>query len=319
MSVEKNEKNEKNAASMCADVALTATAKPSRRPRFSLWTVFSAAASLLLVFAVVTPILICLWGSFTTLSNLGTASTHAGAGWTDQKNLGVFASGARETRGMFTLLWYEYVFDVYGHTIMMSLKLAALSILVTIFLGVTGGYALVRYNFPGKHLLEEMILIPLSLPGIAIAVALIGTYGIIRASWLIILLGHLLYTLPFMLQAVTNTLRSYNYFDLERAAAGLGASRLQRVRYILLPNLKHALIIGSLLVFTISMGEFNASFLLTTPVNQTLPAALYDSYTNDSFQVSSAATSIFMLVVIPVLLAIQFIGGKTMKEVGQAA
>src|SRR5204863_9617143 len=106
---------------------------------------------------------------------------------------------------------------------------------------------------------------------------------------------------------------------LERAAASLGASAWQRLRHILLPNLRHALVIGSLLVFTISLGEFNASFLLATPENLPLPAALYDSYTNDSFQVSSAATSIFMLVVIPVLLGIQFIGGREMKEIGQAA
>ena len=78
------------------------------------------------------------------------------------------------------------------------------------------------------------------------------------------------------------------------------------------------MIVGSLLVFAISLGEFNASFLLNTPINQTFPAALYDSYTNDSFQVSSAATSIFMFVVVPVLLAIQFIGGKQMKEIGSA-
>ncbi len=250
---------------------------------------------------------------------MGASSTQSGAGWVSKEGLGVFSSGARETTGMFTLKWYEYVFGVYGHTIMMSLKLAALSVILTIFLGVTGGYALVRYDFPGKSLLEEAVLIPLSLPGISIAVALIGTYGIIRNSWVIILLGHLLYTLPFMLQSVTNTLRSYNYFELERAASSLGASWWQRVRYILLPNLQHALVVGSLLVFTISLGEFNASFLLTTPENLTLPAALYDAYTNDSFQVSSAATSIFMLVVIPVLLGIQFIGGKEMKEMGQAA
>ena len=295
------------------------SAVPGQRKKFSWWTAYSAAMSLILAFAVVTPILICLWGSFTTLSSMGASSTGSGAGWVAKEGLGSFASGARETTGMFTLKWYEYVFSVYGHTIMLSLKLAAVSVLLTIFMGVTGGYALVRYDFPGKHLLEETILIPLSLPGISIAVALIGTYGIIRNSWVIILLGHLLYTLPFMLQSVTNTLRSYNYFELERAASSLGASWWQRVRYILLPNLKHALVIGSLLVFTISLGEFNASFLLTTPENLTLPAALYDSYTNDSFQVSSAATSIFMLVVIPVLLGIQFIGGKEMKEVGQAA
>jgi putative spermidine/putrescine transport system permease protein len=294
-------------------------ATPSRRKRFSWWTTFSSAMALILLFAVVTPILICLWGSFTTLSSMGASSTQSGAGWVAKESLGAFGSGSRETTGMFTFKWYEYVATVYGRTIFMSLRLAVLSVLITIALGVSGGYAMVRYDFPGKRLLEEMILIPLCLPGIAVAVALIGTYGIIRSSWVIILLGHLLYTLPFMLQSVTNTLRSYNYFDLERAAAGLGASWHQRVRYILLPNLKHALIIGSLLVFTISLGEFNASFLLTTPETLTLPAALYDSYTNDSFQVSSAATSIFMMVVIPVLLGIQMIGGKEMKEVGQAA
>ena len=118
-----------------------------------------------------------------------------------------------------------------------------------------------------------------------------------------------------MLQAVTSTLRSYDFFELESAAASLGANWFHRLRYILLPNLKHALIVGSLLVFTISLGEFNASFLLTTPINLTQPASLYDTYTNDSFQVSSAATSVFMLVVIPVLMAIQFVGGREMKDI----
>lgn len=298
-------------------ISTPTAAKP--RLRVNLWTTYASATSLILVLTVVTPILICLWGSFTTLSTMGAASTLSGAGWETQKSLGIYASGARETATPFTFLWYQYVFEVYGHTIALSLQLAFLSIAVTIVLGVFGGYGLVRYDFPGKALLEETISIPLSLPGISVAVALLGTYGIIRDSWTIILLGHLLYTLPFMLQSVTGTLRSYNFHELDRAAASLGANWYQRLRYILLPNLKHAIIIGSLLVFTISLGEFNASFLLTTPINLTLPASLYDTYTNDSFQVSSAATSVFMLVVVPVLMAIQFIGGREMKEIGQAA
>jgi putative spermidine/putrescine transport system permease protein len=294
---------------------------PPRAPRrrLSFWSIYSVAASLVIVVAILTPILICLWGSFTTIADMGAASTHSGAGWDARKDLGSFSAGARETEGAFTLLWYRYVLDVYGHTILLSLKLAFLCIVITLVLGVFGGYAIVRYQFRGKLLLEELILVPLSLPGISVAVALIGAYGMIRGSWLIILFGHLLYTLPFMIQSVTNTLRSYDFFELERAAAGLGAGWFQRMRYVMLPNLKHALVIGSLLVFTISLGEFNASFLLTTPVTLTLPAALYDSYTNDSFQVSSAATSIFMIIVIPILLGLQLLGGRAMRDVGQAA
>lgn len=316
-------------ATLSVDLAVQAP-----RWRINLWQSFATASSLFLLFMIVSPILVCLWGSFTTLKVMG-ASSERGAGWeqvttsreeqretqsaVSQEDLGVFSKGARRITSTVTTFWYKYVFEVYGNTMRLSLMLAALSIIVCIALGVFGGYALVRYNFFGKNLLEEMILIPLSLPGIAVAVALIETYGVLRGSWVIILFGHLLYTLPFMLQSVTNTLRSFDFLELEMAAASLGANVFQRLYYVLLPNLKHAIIVGSLLVFSISLGEFNASFLLNTPFNQTFPAALYDSYTNDSFQVSSAATSIFMMVVIPVLMAIQFIGGREMRDVGQAA
>ncbi|MEE8304587.1 MAG: ABC transporter permease subunit [Candidatus Tectomicrobia bacterium] len=325
---------ESQAARSSASVLESPIERALKRPRWRVgsWQIYATASSIFLVFMVVSPILLCLWGSFTTLKVMGTGSER-GAGWEEvttseakeqesavsQEDLGVFAKGARRITGTVTTFWYRYVFEVYGQTMRLSLMLAAISIITCIVLGVFGGYALVRYNFFGKNLLEEMILIPLSLPGIAVAVALIETYGVLRGSWIIILFGHLLYTLPFMLQSVTNTLRSFDFVELEMAASGLGANVLQRLRYVLLPNLKHAIVVGSLLVFAISLGEFNASFLLNTPFNQTFPAALYDSYTNDSFQVSSAATSIFMLVVIPVLMAIQFIGGREMREVGQAA
>jgi putative spermidine/putrescine transport system permease protein len=299
-----------------------------QKRRIGLLPIFATAMSLLLVFMVVLPILMCLWGSFTTLDVMGTAS-EGGAGWGDRAkpeelavnrdDLGIFATGSRLVGGSVTAAWYKYVIKVYGRTMLFSLKLAVMSILICCFLGVSGGYALVKYNFFGKHLIEEMILLPLSLPGISVAVALIETYGILRGSWVIILFGHLLYTLPFMIQSITNTLLSFDFVELVLAAAGLGAGPWMRLRHILIPNLKHAIIVGSLLVFAISLGEFNASFLLNTPLNQTFPAALYDSYTNDSFQVSSAATTIFMLVVVPVLMAIQFIGGREMDDMGQAA
>lgn len=315
-------------------VIAMAPAGKARKP-IELWTVFSTLSSLLLVFAIIAPLLVCVWGSFTTLTVMG-AGSERGAGWEqvttsrdEEKSeaeaggaaavdLGVFARGARHIAGTVTGFWYQYVWEVYGGTLRLSLMLAAISIGVCIVLGVPGGYALVRYNFFGKSLIEEMILLPLSLPGIAVAVALIETYGVLRGSWIIILFGHLLYTLPFMMQSVTNTLRSFDFVTLEQAAASLGAGPWLRMRYILLPNLKHAIIVGSLLVFAISLGEFNASFLLNTPFNQTFPAALYDSYTNDSFQVSSAATSIFMFIVIPVLMAMQLIGGREMRDIGGA-
>lgn len=338
--------HEKQAGAIAASgVAAAAAPARSAKKGVGLWLAFCVLCSLILVFMIVSPLLITLWGSFTTSDIMG-ASSAGGPGWeaittsraerdaeraaeaaaraagtagAGAADMGVFAKGARNIAGEVTTFWFRYVWEIYGQTIRLSLMLAAISIVTCIVLGVLGGYVLVRYNFFGKNLLEELILLPLSLPGIAVAVALIETYGIMRGSWVIILFGHLLYTLPFMMQSVTGTLRSFDFVTLEQAAASMGAGAWQRLRYILLPNLKHAIVIGSLLVFAISIGEFNASFLLNTPFNQTFPAALFDSYTNDGFQVSSASTTIFMAIVIPALLSIQFIGGREMKEAGAAA
>ncbi len=121
------------------------------------------------------------------------------------------------------------------------------------------------------------------------------------------------------MRVVTNALRSFDLEKLEGVAQSLGANRWQRSLFVILPNLRHSIIVGSLLVFAISWGEFNVSFLLNTPLHQTYPAALYATYTANSFAVSSAATTIFLAVIIPVLLALQWIGGREFNRLEQAA
>lgn len=218
-----------------------------------------------------------------------------------------------------SLKWFRYVFHLYGHTLLFSLKLSLLSVAICLLVGVPGGYVLAGRPFWGSRVLEELLLLPLSIPGIAIAIGLINAYSVIRGRWELILAGHLLYTLPFMVRAVTNTLRSFDVRVLERAAQSLGAGFFQRFRLVILPSLRHAMILGSLLVFAISWGEFNVSFLLNTPLNQTFPAALYATYTSNSFQVSSAATTLFLAVVVPVILLLQWVGGHDLSHVEQGA
>ena len=77
-----------------------------------------------------------------------------------------------------------------------------------------------------------------------------------------------------------------------------------------LPLLLPALILSALLVFAVSWGEFNVSFLLATPLLQTFPAGLYATYTTNSFPVAAAATLVFLAPVVPALIAIQALGGE---------
>ncbi len=199
-----------------------------------------------------------------------------------------------------------------------GLELALGCVAVCLLVAVPAGYALARHPFPGSGLVEELVLLPLSLPGITLSMGLLAAYGELRGP-LLVLAGHLLYTIPFMLRVMTATLRSFDVGRLESAARSLGASLPQRLFLVILPNLRHAMMVGSLLVFAVSWGEFNVSFLLNRGRPQTFPAVLYDTCTNQSIQVSGAATTIFLAIVIPVVIAIQWLGGKESSDMEQGA
>ncbi|HVT58211.1 MAG TPA: ABC transporter permease subunit [Thermoanaerobaculia bacterium] len=263
-----------------------------------LYGMYGVTAALAIV--VVLPVAVVVAGSCLDTSFLGLSSEQ-------------WVSGGRDR---VSFKWFLYVIELYGGTMLFSLRLALLSVGVCLGAGVTAAYVLVRRPFRGSRLLEEIVLLPLSLPGIGMSVALIQAWSVVRGQWWLILGGHLLYTLPFMVRAVTNTLRSFDVARLEAAARTLGAGTWQRATWVVLPNLRHAMVVGSLLVFAISWGEFNVSFLLNTPLHQTFPAALYATYTANSFQVSSAATVLFLAVVVPALVAIQLAGGRDLVEQG---
>lgn len=263
---------------------------------------FSAllCVTLTLLIIVLAPFAVVVLGAFLNTSLLGLSTEQ----W------------ARGGDSLITLKWFRYVFELYGSSLFFSVKLAVLSVAICLLIGVPGGYVIARNRL---HFVETLALLPLSLPGIALSIGLIQAFAIVRGAWWLILAGHLLYTLPFMVRLVTNELRSFDLARLEACAQTLGANFPQRLRRVVLPNLRHAMIVGSLLVFAISWGEFNVSYLLNTPLHQTYPAALYATYTSNSFPVAGAATTIFLALIIPLLLAMQWIGGEASANVEQGA
>lgn len=262
------------------------------------------AITWLLLIVVLAPVLVVLGGAFLDPSLLGVSSERWAGG---------------PGGGFLTHTWFGYVFDLYGRSIRFSLLLALLSVVVCLLVGLPAALAIVRSDSRMTRVLDELALLPLSIPGIAMSVGLIQAYAIVRGQWWLILCGHVLYTIPLMMRVLTNALRSLDLVRLRDAAVSLGASPWQQFAYVIVPNLRHSIIVGSLLVFAISWGEFNVSYLLNTPLHQTYPAALYATYTANSFAVSSAATTIFLAVIIPVLLALQWIGGREFTRIEQAA
>ncbi len=221
---------------------------------------------------------------------------------------GVTANYFVGIRGGLTLRWIGEVWEHYAGTIALSLEIAIACTMATLLLGVPMAYALARR--PGRiaRLVEELLVMPVAVPGLATALALIvayGGWGQFRRSWLFILVGHVLFTLPFMVRSVLAVLGSIDFKTLEEGAASLGAPFHRRFFDIILPNCRSGILAGALMVLTLSIGEFNLTWLLHTPLTQTLPVGLADAYASLRIEIGSAYTIFFFVMIIPLLVLFQ--------------
>lgn len=207
-----------------------------------------------------------------------------------------------------TLRWVIEVWNGYRDTIFHSIGLALACLAATLALGVPAAYALATGKSRLNRIVEELLVLPIAVPGLATALALIVSYGGLsgfRTSSAFILVGHVLFTLPFMIRAVLAVLATIDLKTLEEGAASLGASFMQRFFTVVLPNCRNGILAGSLMVVTLSLGEFNMTWLLHTPFTKTLPVGLADAYASLRLEIGSAYTLLFFVMTIPLLLAMQ--------------
>jgi putative spermidine/putrescine transport system permease protein len=215
-----------------------------------------------------------------------------------------------------TLKWVFKVWNEYQQSIWLSLLIALACLACNLIIGIPLAYVVSRLNKRTARLIEELLMLPIALPGMATGLALIVTYGAVgnfRTHWTFILVGHVLFTLPFMVRSVLAVMLSVNMAMLEEGARSLGASFTQRFRTIVLPNCMTGIVAGALMVLTLSIGEFNMSLLLHTPLTQTLPVGLADAYASLRIEVGSAYTIIFFVMIVPLLMALQLAGGLRTK------
>jgi putative spermidine/putrescine transport system permease protein len=208
-----------------------------------------------------------------------------------------------------TLKWLGQVWELYAGSIALSMWLAVSCLAVTLVLGVPAAYALAKTPGRMSRVLEEFISLPLAVPGLALALALLQLYGSMqgfRTSWLFILVGHVLYTLPFMVRSVLAVLMAMDLRSLEESAATLGASPWTRFRTVVVPNAMPGILAGALTVVTLSIGEFNLTWMLHTPYLKTLPVGLADSYASMRLEIASAYTLVFFVMIVPLLMAMQW-------------
>jgi putative spermidine/putrescine transport system permease protein len=230
---------------------------------------------------------------------------------------GVTANYFQGLRSGVTLQWVRQVWELYADTIFLSFLIAFATLAVTLAVGVPAAYALHVRGGRVSRLIEEIITLPVAIPGLAIALALILTYGGVsgfRRSWLFILTGHVVFTLPFMVRSVMAVFSTIDVKTLDEGAASLGAAPWRRFLEVIVPNAMPGILAGALMVVTLSLGEFNLTWMLHTPLTKTLPVGLADSYASMRLEVASAYTLIFFVMIVPLLVAMQMLADRGNKS-----
>ena len=209
----------------------------------------------------------------------------------------------------FTTEWIEKVLELYGDTIVRSLGIAVAALVLCVVIGVPAAWILVREQRKRwAALVEEALILPLSVPGLAIGLGILLIWGGItnlRQSNLFILCGHVMFCLPFMVRSVMAVLRVEPIDAYEEASATLGASPWTTCLKVVVPLARPGIIAGALMVMTVSLGEFNISWMLQTPDTKTLPVGMADSYASMRLEVGSAYTFLFLVILVPILSLMQ--------------
>jgi spermidine/putrescine transport system permease protein len=178
----------------------------------------------------------------------------------------------------FTLKWYR---DLFADFLVISafwnsLKVAFATSLISTVIGTIAAFPMARLTFRFKEALRIIFILPIMVPGLLIGIALLiffSSWLDLRLSLATVIVGHIIFTTPFVLLVVTARLLDFNYL-LEWAAADLGATPFNTLRYVTFPLISPGVLAGALFAFTLSLDEFIITFFTIGP-ESTLPMYIF--------------------------------------------
>lgn len=206
--------------------------------------------------------------------------------------------------------------------LLLSLEVAVVTTAVDVAIGVPAGYALVKYDFPFRDLVRELTILPMAIPGIVIGIGIVRVWGVphfgmdLAGTTLLIVLVHMLFTAPFIVQTTMSTLESVQFRRLEESARALGAGPRQTFLYVVVPSIYNGVLAGAIMTFALSMGEFNITFFVYSPLNATLPIALFGGFRTATVGEASALASLFVGLVFVSLVLLQSVSDERVQRTG---
>ncbi len=211
----------------------------------------------------------------------------------------------------YTLSWYSAILPNFGGAVAITIELAAASVAGSLLIGVPAGIALSRYRLRGIGMVSALLLAPLTVPGIALGLAIYLFLVLIEivTSWPLtgslfgLVLAHLLITTPWVVRLSLASLTNHDR-AAEEAAISLGAKPLTVIWRVTLPAMRQGIIAAGLFAFIASFGILEMALFLVAPGVTTLPVAVlqYLEYHIDPLVASVAVAQMVLVGVVLMVL-----------------
>ena len=225
--------------------------------------------------------------------------------------------------------WQDVANPVAVSALELTLVTALVMTAINAVMGTLTAYVLVRYQFPGRQILNGLVDAPFAIPTLVTGVMLVVLFGPQRAlgSWLGargiqiifarpgIVMALLFVTYPFVIRMVQPVLLELRQ-DQEEAAFTIGATKWVAFRTIVLPAIRPAVLTGSLLSFARALGEFGSIVVVAGNIPMrtlTAPVYLFGQIESQNVRGASAVSLLLLALSFTLMLIVNRLQDRNNK------
>lgn len=211
----------------------------------------------------------------------------------------------------YSLKWYRNLANQpdFLSSAILSVLIAVIAMLCSVVLGTLAALGLDRSRSAWAKSLQTLVLAPIMVPGIVMGTAVFVAYtrfeqftGVeVMPSNFMLILGHVLITVPWTIRLVSSALLGMNH-DIEAASRNLGASALETLVLVVLPQIRSSMIAAGLFSFIMSLGNIEVSLMLLPGGETTLPIQIANYMTWSTDPTIAALSTVQVLVTTVVLI-----------------
>lgn len=212
----------------------------------------------------------------------------------------------------WSLRWYREMWHApeWTRAARNSFIVAPAATMIATVLGTLAAMGLARTRFPGKELINSIVIAPMVVPIVVVGV---GTYLYfarlgLNDSYLGLILVHAALGAPFVVTTVMATLQNFNT-NLVRASLSLGAGPLETFRRVTLPVIAPGVISGALFAFATSFDEVVVTLFLAGPQQVTLPRQMFTGIRENISPTIAAVATLLTLFTTALMLTLEWLRG----------